>query len=276
MTKRTIIPLLWLVVLAAPFAGLARTERAESRWLKTPPKIDGEISDWQAPLFHVEKAVQVDYAFSNDAENLYLVFVFKEAKFISSLAQTGFTLWFNEQGKKKKKLGLRFEKRALPAAEAVALMEKQGGPLPEAKKKELLAKPAFMVNQFVAVDDDNRDITVQAFPQPPLPEFASQSAAGRLTLEFRIPMGVGNMLKLAPDGTAMVGFEWGGLTKEMRREMMQRGGYEGGGGGGGMPESQELDPEGAGERDSGGLPSLRHGPKHYLFWCDLILAAGAN
>jgi len=260
--------------LAVPFAAAAKTVQVGSRWQKSPLKADGDIGDWLAPAFQSEKAVQVDYAFGNDAENLYLIFVFKDLKFLSSLNQTGFTVWFNDPGKKKKKLGLRFEKKYLNTAELIAVMEKKSGPLTEDKKKEMLSKPTYVVNQFVAVNGGGEDQTAEVFPRPPLPEFSSLPASGRLAFEFRIPIGPQNGLNLAPGKVVMVGFDWGGLTREMRRELMQRGGYEGEGGGG-MPETPDLDPEGMGERGSGGLPSMR-GPKHYIFWCELTLAAGAN
>jgi hypothetical protein len=246
----------------------------ESRWQKSPLKIDGDISDWLAPTFHTEKAIRVDYAFGNDGENLYLIFIFKDRKYLSSLAQTGFTIWFNDQGRKKKQLGLRFEKKMLRSAELIAWMEKKNGPLDEEKKKEILARPAYAISQFVAVNGDNDDLGDQVFRQPPLPEFATLSASGQLAFEFSIPIGPGNGLNLAPGKTVLVGFEWGGATKEMRRELLQRGGYEGGDGGG-MPESPDLDPEGMGRRESDGLPSLR-GPKHYIFWYELTLAAAAK
>ena len=274
MATRRLVPLLLLVAVAAPFAAAAKTTQLASPWQKIQLKVDGDISDWPAPSWQTEKDVQVDYAFGNDDGSLYLVFVFKDQKFLSSIAQTGFTVWINDQGKKKKKIGLRFEKKTLSAADLVAGMEKRNGPMAEDKKKEMLAKPAYVVNRFTAVDGDNEDRTARVFQQPPLPDFASKAAPGRLVFEFRIPIGPGNGLNLAPGKTVMVGFDWGGFTKEMRRELMQRGGYEGGDGGGGMPEGQDLDPEGVGERESGGLPSLRHGPKHYLFWCELTLAAG--
>jgi len=261
----------WLVLGIFSILAAAKTVTVESRWQKTPIQVDGDIGDWMAPLFHSEKSLQVDYAFCNDADNLHLIFIFKEQKYLSSLAQTGFTLWFNDQGKKKKKLGLRFEKKTLAAAELIAVMEKKSGPLTEEKKKEMLAKPAYIINQFDAVDGDNNDQTDLIFKQSILPEFTSMSASGRLAFEFRIPMGSGNGLNLAPGKTVTVGFDWGGSTKEMRRQLLQHGGYEGGSGGG-LPESLDLDPEGMGQRDSGGLPSQR-GPKHYVFWCQLTLAA---
>ncbi len=267
----------WLVLMVGIFSAVAtaKTAQVQSRWQKTPLKIDGDISDWLAPSFNAEKSVQVDYAFGNDAENLYLIFVFKDQKYLSSLAQTGFIIWFNDQGKKKKTLGVRFQKKTLTAAELIAVIEKKNGPLNEEKKKEMLAKPAYIVNQFVAVNGDNEDQTELVFKQAPLPEFTSLAASGRLAFEFRIPIGPGNGLNLAAGKTVMVGFDWGGLTKEMRQERLQRGGYEGGEDSGLSAGEQELDPEGPGQRDSGGLPSMR-GPKHYIFWCETLLAAGAN
>ena len=264
---------LWLALVLGIFMviGAAKTVTVESRWQRSPLKVDGDISDWMAPAFNTEKSIQVDYAFGNDAENLYLIFIFKDRKYLSSLAQTGFFVWFNDQGKKKKILGVRFEKKALSAAELIAVMEKKSGPLSEEKKKEMLVKPAYVVNQFVAVNGDNEDQTGLIFKQPPLPEFISKSAAGRLAFEFKIPIGASNGLNLAPGKTVMVGFDWGGSTKEMRKALLQGGGYEGGDEH--SIDNQDLDPE-APVRDGGGdLPSMR-GPKHYAFWCELTLAAG--
>ncbi len=266
MASKKWFPWLVLMLLIFAVAAAAKTAQVQSRWQKTPLKIDGDISDWLAPAFNAEKSVQVDYAFGNDAENLYLIFVFKDQKYLSSLAQTGFTVWFNDQGKKKKTLGVRFQKKTLPAAEVIAVMEKKNGPLSEERKKEMLAKPAYIVNQFVAVNGDDEDQTELVFKQGPLPEFTSLAASGRLAFEFRIPIGPGNGLTLSAGKAVLVGFDWGGLTREMRQERLQRGGYEGDESGG-MPEAPDLDPEGPGQRDSGGLPSLR-GPKHYIFWCE--------
>jgi hypothetical protein len=274
MAKIKYFTLLLLMVAALPFAAAAKTAPVESRWQKTPLKIDGDIGDWLAPSFNSEKSVQVDYAFGNDGENLYLIFIFKDQKYLSSLAQTGFTIWFNDQGKKKKISGLRFEKKTLSAAELIAVMEKKSGPLAEEKKKEMLAKPSYVINQFMAVNGDNEDQTEVVFKQQPLPEFTTQFSSGRLAFEFRIPIGPGNGLNLAPGKKVMVGFDWGGSTKEMRRALLQRGGYEGGDAGG-LPEEPNLDPDEVGQRESGGLPSMR-GPKHYVFWSELTLAAGAN
>jgi len=145
----------------------------------------------------------------------------------------------------------------------------------EDKKKEILAKPAYIVNQFKAVNGDNEDQTDLVFKQPPFPEFTSLSGSGQLAFEFRIPTGAGNGLNLGPGKSVTVGFEWGGFTKEMRQALMQRGGYEGGENTD-MTETPDLDPEGSADPGGAELPSMRRGPKHYIFWCDLTLAAGTK
>jgi hypothetical protein len=274
MTRKRCVPLFLLMAMALPFAGTAKTAQVESRWQKSPLKIDGDISDWLSPAFQIEKQVQVNYAFGNDADNLYLIFIFKDRKYLSSLSRTGLTLWFNDQGKTKKQLGLRFEKKMLNAPALIAVMEKKSGPLSEEKKKEMLSKPAYVINQFMAVDKDGQDETERVFPKPPLPEFTSLEASGRLSYEFCVPIGPGNGLNLVPGKNVMVGFEWGGATKEMRRALMQRGGYEGGNEPD-MIETPDLDPEGSADPGGAGLPSMR-GPKHYVFWCELAIAAGAK
>jgi hypothetical protein len=272
MKTKRYVPLLLLVSLALPFAATARTAQVESRWQTSPLKIDGDIGDWLSPAFQVEKGVQVHYAFCNDADNLYLIFIFKDPKYLSSLNRTGLTVWFNEAGRKKKQQGLRFEKMTLSTAALIAVMEKKSGPLSEEKKKEMLSKPAYVVNQFTAVDGDGQDQTERVFPAPPLPEFASAAMSGALAFEVRIPIGAGSGLNLSPGKSVSVGFDWGGLTKEMRRGMMRRGGYEGGNEPD-MIETPDFDADSTADPGSAGLPSMR-GPKHYLFWCELAIAAG--
>ena len=96
-----------------------------------------------------------------------------------------------------------------------------------------------------------------------------------MVYEFRVPLasrdvhpaGVGS----GPGETIKLGFEWGGMTKEMRAAMMGRDE---------MPDQSRVSDEDArGERaqdeGAGSSPSLARsvqGPKQYSFWVDLKLA----
>ncbi len=276
MVGRKIVLGLVLVLGILPGLAAAKTAQVQSRWQEGQLKIDGDVLDWGTSSFSCEKAVKVDYAFANDMAYLYLLFIFNDLKYVSSIAQTGMTIWFNTDGKKKKTLGVRFRRKRIPAATVVAIMEKKSGPLPADRKKEIMSKPEHAVVQFMAVNKDGEDVTGQFFKDMPEPELQiKKTDQGRLVYEFQFPIGSLGRLGIEAGKSVMVAFDWGGFTKEMRQELMQRGGYEGGDEGNRI-ENLDLDPEASGGPGGGGLPSLRHGPKHYLFWCDLILAAGAK
>ncbi len=73
-----------------------------------PIQIDGEISDWidaEAPFFIKEN---IRYAFTDDEEYLYVLVEAKQQTDIMKMAGLGFTIWFNERGKKKKSVGIRY------------------------------------------------------------------------------------------------------------------------------------------------------------------------
>ncbi len=262
----------WLPVALLPLLLGAKIPPVEGRWQKTPLVIDGEISDWTAPFFYGEKSVQVDYAFGNDAENLYVLFIFKDPKYLSSIARTGLTIWFNGENKKKKELGVRFDKQTLASAELIAAMEKKSGPLSPEKKKEMLAKPAYVINRFLAVDKNGNDRSAQLSKPAAEPEFNSLLKPGRLIYEMKIPLGSDYGPGLAPGKAVMVGFDWGGLTQQMRRDLARPAG-SGGGDELRVPETQDLDLDSLNNLEDGDMPIMR-GPRHYSFWCSLTLAAG--
>jgi len=258
-----------LAVAVLPLLLQAKVPQAECRWQKSPLAIDGEIGDWTAPFFLTEKSVQVDYAFASDANNLYVLFIFKDPKYLSSIAQTGLTVWFNGEGKKKGELGVRFEKKLLAAADMIAVMEKKSGPLSPEKKKELQAKPGYVVNHFVAIDKKKKDRGALLTKVAAEPEFIALLKPGRLVYEIKIPLGDAYGPALAPGKNVMVGFDWGGMTAEMRTERMRP--TASGGGDTSLPETPDYDQDSLNTLDEE-LPSMR-GPKHHTFWCSLTLAA---
>jgi hypothetical protein len=269
--KRVLCLVLALGIL--PGIGAAKTDQVKSRWQDAQLKIDGDMTDWGVPSLTSEKAVKVDYAFYNDESNLCVLFIFKDQKYLSSIAQTGMTIWFNSEGKKKKTLGVRFRRKMIPAATVVALMEKKGGPLPAEKKKEIMSKPEQAIIQFMAINKDEEDLTVQFFKDMPEPELQVKALPGRLVYEFAFPIGSLSKLGIAAGKTVTVGFDWGGSTQEMRKAMMGDGSYVPADGSA-YPDDFDYDAESLQTLDSdGGMRSMR-GPKHYVFWCDLTLAAG--
>jgi hypothetical protein len=99
------------LVVAVCFVAVAKEKSVESKWAVSPLTIDGLVSDWEGSPLNVENKVKTEYAFRNDADNLYVLFKFNDLKYLSSIEITGMTLWIDTAGKKNKDLGVQFTKK---------------------------------------------------------------------------------------------------------------------------------------------------------------------
>jgi len=190
-----------------------------SRWAASPAKIDGLPDEWREDAVSLEKSVGVEYAFRNDGRNLYILFIFKDPKSLSSIEATGMTLFFSGEGKKQRDFGVRFRRRPVSAEELIATMEKQGAPLTPEKKQEMRA--AKMYNLYAAEAVDKKGEVVPASPSAAAdaPAFHAAKQETNIIYEFRVPLvpwdihpaGVGS----GPGGDVKVGFEWGGSAMKV-------------------------------------------------------------
>lgn len=262
---------LFFMVLALCIPGFSKEKKVEGIWASTPVKIDGSNSDWSNDPLTFEKKAKVDYAFRNDSENLYVLFIFKDTKYLSSINQTGMTLWLNTEGKKKEDYGVKFQRKALSADDYISFLEKMMGPMPEEKKKEIQSRPRYMLflNEIISKKSENFIAT-----GPSAPAFKSMRGKDMMIYEFRIPLrrAEGQLVGIGtePGRILTIGFEWGGMTKEMRSEIMKK-----------RAASSKVSDREAGisgdvtrERDgvtgSNTMPIRR--PKKYSFWVEVKLA----
>jgi hypothetical protein len=77
-----------ILVLCASNFPKSKPVIVENKLVVAPLKIDGSIEDWDRNALNSQKKVDFDYAFMNDAENLYVLFIFKIQKFLSSISMT--------------------------------------------------------------------------------------------------------------------------------------------------------------------------------------------
>jgi hypothetical protein len=271
------------VMLALAAASPAKDVPVTSRWLAAPLRIDGQNQDWAGDALTAEKGVKVDYAFGNDGQNLYLVFIFNDPKFLSSIEATGITIYFSPAGKKQKDFGVRFMKKNVGPDEVIAAYEKQGLVLTEEEKQKIRANRKYTLFEANAVDKDGEVITpAQNSAEVDPPIFRSARQGNLVVYEFRVPLvarelhpaGVG----AAPGQTIRVGFEWGGLTEEMKRAMasnMSGQGTRAGATDVSMDETLRGGNENEGMSMGSSSPSLarmRMGPKKHSFWVDVALS----
>ena len=269
-----------VLVLAIAFIALAKDKSVESIWAGSPLKIDGLAVDWESDPFHVEKKVKAEYAFRNDSDNLYVYFKFNDAKYLSSIEITGMTLWIDTEGKKAKDLGIKFTKKKISADEYISFLEKQQGDISDEQKKSLRASEFYFISEAEAVDKKGDPLKQnegdEAIKGAAFNVSVQQDA---VTYEFRVPLKnlVGAIAKSAaePGEILGVGFEWGGLTDEMRKAYMKgdasggtgrMGISEGGRGGGG---AQGVGFDGA---SPASLTALRKMTKKYFFWTVVRMA----
>ncbi len=269
-----------VLMLTVVFAAYGKDRPVDSRWAASPLTIDGLPDDWEGDPFHMEKKVKAEYAFRNDSDTLFVFFKFNDVKYLSSIEITGMTLWVNTGGEKNKDAGIRFTKKRISADEYIALLEKQQGAVSDEQKESVRASAFYFISQAEAVDKKGNPLERQEDADAAKGAAFNVSVAQEsVTYEFRVPLAI--LAGTGPDSAAKsgeavsVGFEWGGLTEEMRKAYMKgdtsMGGgaigiSEGGRGGGG---AQGVGFDGAAPAD---LTALRKMTKKYSFWTEVLLA----
>ena len=287
MRKISFVKILLLIfmTLTVFLVGISKKKIVNSYWTTTPRKIDGFDKDWVDRAFNFEKKFQVDYAFKNDAEYLYVLFKFKDPKYLSSIQATGMTMWFNTEGEKKKHYGLKFTEKEVSADVYIAILEQTQGDIPEEMKKELLSNASYFIADIKVINKKSKSpsqVSENADKKPAKYNVKMQENA--LINEFAIPLdrktdlapGIGTK----PGKIIKVGFEWGGMTAEMRKAWIKNRAsgaktqvrsptniQSESGRGRGASASPALATQG-----TGNLTALRKASKKYSFWVDVQLA----
>lgn len=261
------------MMLALTLGMFAKEEAVPSNWVATPLNIDGASDDWLDTGLYLEKKVNVECAFKNDGERLFILFIFKEPRYLSTIKDTGMTVWFNLEGKKKKHYGINFIKKQVSAEAFIALLEQQREPLSEEEKQNVRSNPYYFLHNVKVINkkaESSPELSVEEI-QPAVFRSANQEIG--VVYEFSIPLrreversaGVGT----EPGKMVKVGFEWGGLTAEMKAARAARSQSSGE-----SPRSPAVSPETAMDRGIGasGMTRASEGPKLYSFWVDVQLA----
>ena len=288
MKKHGVLICLVLVGIASLAASAFSAAKViPSQWAAVPVRVDGANQEWQDATMIVDKESRAEYALRNDDKYLYILFMFKvydlrlgqrvlKVASLSTYEISGMKVFYSFGGKKNKTDGFHFVKKTITADELIASLEKNGETLTDEKKAGIRQQKAYMIYEGLPLDPSTPAPAVAAGPVDP-PTFRDQLKRELSVVEFRIPLAY--LAKAgavaAPGANLKLGFEWGGMTKEMRSAYMARmadSGAQARGQGGG-----EFNPAG-GERDDnsgtggpmGGQPN--RDTKKYDFWIDIQLA----
>jgi hypothetical protein len=228
--KRTSIAII-AVVAALAALGLAADQKIASLWQSGPMTIDGVAQEWDTsePVF--DEGSQVQYALRNDGSNLYIIMVFRTpdprtmAKIYpkSTLDYTGMKIYFTTGTKKSKDYGILFQKKQYTADALIANMEKRGQAVSEAEKAEIRKKPTHIVFTEEVIKPKSASAAAGEAGESDPPMFRAVEKGPLAVCEFRIPLNRVNALGgigAKPGEQIMLGFEWGGMTNQILRDMM--------------------------------------------------------
>jgi hypothetical protein len=274
--------------LVAAFS-FAAEKAVESMWASGPMTIDGVAQEWEASTPIIDEGSNVEYALRNDGRNLYIIMVFKNPMYKSTLDYTGMKIYFTTGTKKSKDFGILFQKKMFTAAALIANQEKQGRVLTEEQKAEIRKKETHIVFTEEVLKPKKAVAPAEQAAESDPPVFRTVEK-GRLSVcEFRIPLNRVNLsggIDAKPGQSILLGFEWGGMTSQIMKDMMagradgsvsarDRGvtsdsGF--GSGVGGDEAGGEIRGMGGGVGEMGRDPRYM---KH-SFWIEAKLATGGN
>ena len=276
--KTQIVPVLIVAaVTALGAAGLAKGAAVDSQWAAAPVKIERLEQDWQDVTFLTDPDSKAEYALKNDGRNLYVLFLFKDPMAASTIDYTGMKIFFNAEGKKSKDLGVHFLRKQATPDELIASLEKKGESLTEERKAEIRKQKVYYLFEAEVINAKKLAAPSDPAVENDPPAYRSGKQQRVQCWEFRIPLSRTNQsggIGCGPGQTIKLGFEWGGLTTQVMREMMAGMSAGAGGAGQDLGISGTLNPEmGTTGRLRGGSDYQRD-PRTRLhsFWLDVKLA----
>lgn len=283
--KSLSIILLGFALLSFCLPGFSEDKVLASQWTAAPVKIDGQNSDWDSQPLNAEKKFGVDYAFRNDAENLYVLFIFKDPRYLTSISATGMTIWFNPENQKKKDFGLRFMSRPITADQYIAILEEKAGSISDAQKAQIRTSERYIYYDHEVINKKSEEAPSKFTEKQgfAIPVYRNTVQEKTVIFEFAVPLErlaeISADISAGPGKTIQVCFEWGGATQKMKEATAAQIGAEGAraktegatggltderGGGGGLGDV---------EYESESLTAMRRRiPKQYSFWAAVQLA----
>ena len=294
---KTVIAVLAAGAVLAAF-GLAAEKVISSVWQSGPMAIDGVAQEWETSEPITDEGSQVQYALRNDGRNLYIIMVFRApqpgARRIfpkSTLEYTGMKIYFTTAAKKSKDYGILFQKKQYTADALIANMEKRGQAVSEAEKAEIRKKPTHIVFTEDVIKPKNAPAPTGAAGESDPPMFRAIDKGPLSVCEFRIPLNRVNALggiDAKPGQQILVGFEWGGMTAQIMRDMVagradgsvsaRDSGSQVSGSGTITADSMAGGEGGEIRGMGGGVGEMGRNPMYakHAFWISATLASGGN
>lgn len=281
--KLNVFILVLAALLAFSASAFSKEKVVESQWAAHAMLIDGALQDWDDAPPILDAGSKARYALKNDGRNLYIILVLTGDLSKTTIDYTGLHIFLTAGEKKSKDFGFLFLKKQITADELLATLEKKGQALSEERKAEIRKQKTYV--QFS--EEPIRPKNAAAEPVPAAeaeqPVFRAAAQGAATIYEFKIPLSRINPpggAGVEPGQSVMVGFEWGGMTKEIMKNVMA----DRAGSGSvarqsqGSSDSGFSDTSGEGVGDGGTFANFNRDPRYkkHSFWVAAKLAAQGN
>jgi hypothetical protein len=256
------------MLLATAFFGLTgcssfKTYVAKSLWPERQIVIDGKSDDWSGALSFIEKE-QLSLGFFNDQESLYVCLVAEGNFTRAQILRGGLTIWFDPEGGKEKKFGIRY-----PLGASAREMQTSPEMRNPEETNERSPREAMNELEIIRSKKEEPERMELAKAKDNGLEVLAAPSSGLVVYELKIPLLAKEGQPLAvgakPGATIGIGFE----TSKPDLSRMQRG-RPGGMPGGGMGRPGM----GGGFGRRGGYGMGSNMPEPLKIWTTVQLASG--
>jgi len=239
--------------------------------------VDGQMKDWEElPTTYFEDQGVV-LGLSNDDDNLYIMFRFRDKKWARTIRMSGITFWIDSEGKKGKNFMLKYR-----GGPKMSELISRDNSMSEKMKERMVKMDTAMIDELsCAVKDRIVEMPIKLDGSNG-PAVAFDSDHSFFVYEFKIPLkesvvryyGIG-----AEEGAPItIGANWGKMDLGQMRGMKSGGGRGGGPPGGSMPGGMGG---GRGGGMGGGPPGGMGGerpemPEEQEVWLKTTLAVAAT
>ncbi|MDP8241264.1 MAG: hypothetical protein P9X24_19420 [Candidatus Hatepunaea meridiana] len=170
----------------------------------------------------------------NDADNIYILFQFKDPKWLRTASSRGFTIWLDESTKKKQNFGIRYI--CNPPIDLNQLRNEETGSGSPYEQRRRIPYVHRKVYEQIVILNGTEEMGISIKPDGSQGPAASLgSANGVFIYEFSIPIAhndsIPHSIGTEVGSDISIGFEFGGMDREKSKQMKQQMGSRRGGGG---------------------------------------------
>jgi hypothetical protein len=233
--------------------------------------IDGNAEEWSSSRVFCREEKLI-LGFQHDAENLYVLLISRDPELERLMLTQGFTLWLNDQGKRKKNLGLTvpgMRRETAPKRENLKpeldQFQKRGNTFDEQFQKKIELPPQFLY--LLEKKEDPLPVNLSELMGF---EYARKYSEEGVVYEFKIPLAKAGeqIFGYSPEKGEYISLGLECKVEKKETERMGMGFEPGSGGmpGGGGDDEQGTGRGGMGKPEGEKMPPASMQEKDYLIW----------